>query len=249
MRLARLGLLLALALPLGAPLAAGPAAFTMGTDHDETTLSGKWARRIYVEAFRRLGVPLEIAVFPTRRLSAVVEEGAVNGEFLRVYDYAAAHPNLLRVEEPVTEISFALFAAPPAQRLSRLEDLPATGWSGDFRRGVLVCENALKPLLPAERLGDVGSTAQGIKKLLAKRADFLCDTDMAVITELLTPEFKGTPALAKLLEIKSLALYPYLHKKHAELAPRLAATLKKMKAEGLIERYRLETEREMGYVR
>jgi hypothetical protein len=46
---------------------------------------------------------------------------------------------------------------------------------------------------------------------------------------------------------KSVPTYTYLHKKHTELAPRLAATFKKMKAEGLIEAYRLQIEREMGW--
>jgi hypothetical protein len=34
------------------------------------------------------------------------------------------------------------------------------------------------------------------------------------------------------------------HRKHADLAPRLAAALKQMKAEGLIERYRVDALRE-----
>jgi hypothetical protein len=54
----------------------------------------------------------------------------------------------------------------------------------------------------------------------------------------------------KLLNLgRPLSLYPYLHMKHSALAPRLAAVLKQMKAEGLVERYRIDTEREFGVVR
>jgi polar amino acid transport system substrate-binding protein len=41
--------------------------------------------------------------------------------------------------------------------------------------------------------------------------------------------------------------YPYLHRKHADLAPRLAAVLKQMKSEGLIKAYRLQVERDLGW--
>jgi len=44
----------------------------------------------------------------------------------------------------------------------------------------------------------------------------------------------------------AMPLYPYLHPKRAELAPQLAFALKEMKAEGLVERYRLEALRELG---
>lgn len=242
-------LLFALLTVAGGAAAADPAAFTMGTDIDDTTQSGRWMRKIYDEAFRRLDIPLKVAIFPTKRLSTAVDAGDVDGEFFRVYEYAAAHPNLVRVEVPVMEVVFALFTADPALRLNRIEDLPASGLSGDYRRGVLVCETTLKQWLPADRLSDVNTTEQGLKKLIAKRSDFMCDMDTAVASVLLTPDFKHADAIRRLAEIKTLSLYPYVHRRNADLAPRLAATLKKMRAEGLIERYRQESEREVGFAR
>lgn len=51
----------------------------------------------------------------------------------------------------------------------------------------------------------------------------------------------------KLFEIvEPLQLYPYLQRRHAALAPRLAATLRQMKAEGLFERYRVEVLRQLA---
>jgi len=37
--------------------------------------------------------------------------------------------------------------------------------------------------------------------------------------------------------MEEFALYPFLHKKHANLAPKLAEVLKQMKAEGLFGQY------------
>jgi len=38
--------------------------------------------------------------------------------------------------------------------------------------------------------------------------------------------------------MQTIPLYPYLHKRHSELAPQLAGAIKEMKAAGLIEEYR-----------
>jgi len=83
--------------------------------------------------------------------------------------------------------------------------------------------------------------------LLAGRTDFHCDIDVAVLNSLYSNDFKGVTTIHKMIEIgTAMPLYPYLHPKRAELAPQLAFALKEMKAEGLVERYRLEALRELG---
>lgn len=113
-----------------------------------------------------------------------------------------------------------------------------------------MCENTLKPLVTADRLSDVTTEDQGLKKLLAGRTDLYCDIDLYVLQLLNSPEFKGATKIRKVFDLgKSVPTYPYLHKKHAELAPRMAVVLRKMKEEGLIESYRRQVEKEMGWRR
>lgn len=245
--------LLALGLLAECPLparAAAPEPFIFGTDAEETTLTGKWYGRIYGEAFRRMGIPLTIVAVPTARGTVLADQGEIHGQCSRVFAYADTHPNQLRVEESVHDVRLALHAFGPATRPDfpkRLEDLAAGKWRVEYRRGVAICEQKLKPLVPAERLSDVTSIEQGLKKLKAGRTDLYCDFDLAVRNGLATPELKGVGGYRQALYLDvGLPLYPYLHKSHAELAPRLAETLRKMKAEGLIERYQHEAERELG---
>jgi len=241
-RLALSAWLVALLLMLPEPArAASPDTVVLGSDQEAVSVTGIWMRRIYAEAFRRLGIPIEFAVYPTKRLSTTLDEGGIDGEFVRVHAYAAAHPNLVRVEEPVFSVQFALFTAHPALRLDRLSDLPATPWVGALRRGVGVCENTLKPLLPSERLSEVTTPEQGLNLLLVQRIAFLCEIDLAMWAVQQSAEYKGVTGIRVLLPLgEPVPLYPYLHRKRAELATPLAATLKQMKAEGLIERYRRE---------
>jgi polar amino acid transport system substrate-binding protein len=245
--LASLALCLLHALPASQSAAqVAPAqAFIMGAVDDEASFPAKWYGRIYLEAFRRLGLRVELAVYPTQRIGALLDQGLIDGEVVRARIYADAHPELIRVDESVFDVTFALYAANGAVELKRLEDLAALKWRVGHRRGVLFCEKALAAL-PADRLVDVTRVDQGLMMLLSGRTDVFCDNDTSVASALDAAEFKGVTTIRPVLLLEVTPLYPYLHRRHAALAPRLAATLKLMKSEGLIERYRLEALREVG---
>ena len=176
------------------PSPPAPAPFVMGTDADDTTFTGKWYRRIYGEAFKRMGVPLTVVTAPTARLTIIADQGEVQGQASRVFAYADAHPDQVRVGESVHDVRLALHAfgpASPSGDPGRLEDLATGKWRVEYKRGVAICEQKLKPVVPAERLSDVTSVEQGLKKLKAGRTDLYCDFDLAVLGVLLEPAFKG----------------------------------------------------------
>jgi polar amino acid transport system substrate-binding protein len=199
-------------------------AFVMVTGQPETTYEGKWQRLAYHEAFKRLGIPLEVEVMPTQRMTAMVDSGAVDGQFGRVLAYADTHPEQVRVDEPMYEVGLALWVSNPALTLSRLQDLTATSLIGIYRRGVELCQRSLSPLVPADRLTSVATAHDGLRMLSTGRVDYFCEIDAALQSALRLPEFKGV-AVRPLLTIGDrIALYPYLSSKQAELAPRLAAS-------------------------
>jgi polar amino acid transport system substrate-binding protein len=199
-----------------------------------------WQRLAYQEAFKRLGIPLEVELMPTQRVTAMVDSGAVDGQFMRVPAYADTHPEQVRVDESIYEVAFELWVSNPALTLSRVQVLAATGWIGIYRRGVELCQRTLSPLVPAERLSSVATEHDGLRMLLIGRVDYFCEIDAALQSALRSPEFKGAVVRPLLMIGDRVVLYPYLSRKQAELAPRLAAVLKRMKTEGLLERFRHE---------
>ena len=233
----------------GLALATPPERFVLGADADPSAYGSRWTVLGYTEAFRRLGIPLQINHYPLARRTALGDTGEIDGDAGRIYEYGAAHPNLVRVEEAFTEHSFALYSALPESRLRGLEDLRSSNLTVEFRRGIFFCENTLKRWVPAERLSDISSEEQGLSKLLAGRTDLYCELEYPVRTVLNSPPFKGETRIRPVLNLGTIKTYPYLHRKHADLAPRLAAVLKQMKAEGLIEAYRLQVEKELGWTR
>ena len=226
---------------LSAPLAVTTTPFLMGTDTEETTLVGKWYRRIYNEAFRRMGVPLAVVVLPTARLTTMADEGEVHGQASRLASYAEAHPEQLRVDEVVHEARLALYGFDPTGNASypaKLADLNKGKWLVEYRRGIVACDKTLRPIVPADKLADATNEEQGLKKLKAGRIDLYCDFDLVVQGEMLTPAFKGVAGFNRVIDLGvKLPLYPYVHKSRADLVPKLAAAISKMKTEGLIDRY------------
>jgi DNA-binding transcriptional LysR family regulator len=222
--------------------AAGAPGFVMGTTRPEDSLVGQWLRQVYVEAFRRLNIPVRFEVHPVMRLPVLLSQGELDAEMVRGRDFADKLPDVIRVEESVWDSVFALYAANPALTLKRLQDLPATGWRGAVPRGLVECERVLASLLPKENLIDVQITEQAVQMVAAGRADFVCGIDVVVLA--------AAPAgsrMHKLADIgEPVPLYAFVNRKHADLAPRLAAVLRQMKAEGLIDRYRNETLRKFG---
>lgn len=248
----RLALFAACCLP-GAPAlsqaSTAPATpFIVTAGGEATTWGSRMGLLIYAEAFKRLGIPFRMEHYTLARGAALVEQGLADAELSRVHDYGADKPYLVRVDESIVDLGFSLHAANPAIRLERLEDLRSGNLVVEYRRGLLLCESTLKPLVPAARLSDVPTREQGLKKLLAGRTDLYCEIDVYVQQELRSAEFKGAADVRKVISLgKSLPTYPFLNRKHAELAPRLAAVLKQMKAEGLMETYRLQVERDLGW--
>lgn len=214
----------------------------------EGSFTVKLFRQIYAEAFRRMGVPLEIVHYPTARLPLMLDRGMIDGEMARALLYGQLNPKLIRVSESVLVGAFVLYTAKPELRLSELKDLLTSTLRAEYRLGVLTCEGAMKATVSGERLSTIATTRQGLEKLLRDRTDVYCDIDLAVLNVLYGPPLQGAGALHTLLQIGDPApLYPYLHPNHADMAPRLAATLKQMKLEGLLEQYRKEVLREFRH--
>ncbi|MBW8832217.1 MAG: transporter substrate-binding domain-containing protein [Burkholderiales bacterium] len=221
--------------------------FLMGITAPDTSYFYKWSERIYREAFRRLGLRVEMSTYPTLRIGVLLDQGAIDGEVARARVYAEVHPELIRVEESVIDATIALYTANSSLDVTRLDDLRALKLRAGHLRGALYCERALASVLPAAQITDVTYDEQGLQMLLSGRIDAFCGVDLTVLDVLDAPELKGAAAvLRKAAVLLAAPLYPYLHGRHADLALRLAVTLKSMKAEGLIERYRPEALREVG---
>jgi polar amino acid transport system substrate-binding protein len=218
-----------------------PPKFVMGTELEENTFLGLWERLIFIEAFKRLGVPLEVVVAPLKRIEIMLERGEIDGEMMRGPIYSSLHPKLVVVDFPITQAVYGIYALKPIPGLSSLDDLRLGKFRGAYRRGLLFCESTLSPLVPANRLNMVTSVKQGMDMLAVGHADFFCDVNLGVLNYQFTAPKSTTQIPKKLFEIgKPVSNSAYLHPKHMLFAVKLSAMLTKMEKEELFLKYKLD---------
>jgi len=222
------------------PCVAAETIILVSSQDTKDSLYGKWLGLIYAEAFHRLGYGFQYQGHSGGRAPVMAENGEVDGEIHRPEDYWKTAKNLLRVEEPSFALSYVAYAAKPGIALHGWESLKNTDYAVEYRRGAKVPEAALPAVVRPEKLSDVASTAQGLKKLLMGRTDVYIEQE-AVASEAirkLATETVDPAALYQAGVMYTGYSYVYLHKKHAALAPKVAKVLKAMKQEGAIERYK-----------
>ncbi|WP_294770979.1 hypothetical protein [uncultured Rhodoferax sp.] len=232
---------------LAVPVLAQPAAsvgtpLVLGTSRPDGSYAGRLLRRTYQELFRRMGSAIEVAQMPSARLAMELGSERIDGDMGRPQAFGEGQPGLVRVDEPIMQISFAVWSLQPRPALQRVEQLAESGLTVNFTRGVVECERMLRPWIPVQRLSDVTTTVNALNLLQLGRNDLHCGVDMAVLSDASSPELPGLPPLTRLFTLgEPIPLYFFLQRKHAALVPQIDATLKRMKAEGVLEQIRRET--------
>ena len=202
----------------------------------------QWFLRIYTEALSRMDITLRYQVLPPKRASIYSDEGRLDGELSRVYDYNTKHPNLIRVEEHHLISVFSAFSADPTIKLNGWKSLKNTNYNVEYRRGIKKVIEELTKVVSSERLSETNSIPNGIGKLLMGRTDIYIEPEDGVFDYFNTEEFqrinRNTGVSAhKVGVMETITSHFWLHKKHRELAPQLSVILRDMKNEGLFELY------------
>lgn len=203
-------------------------------DHPDST----WAKLVFSEVFERIGMEFVYKFYPLKRGVAMADAGEVDGILSRAEEFGALHPNLIRVPESFLTLNYCAFAIDPTIQVDGWESLRGTGYRIDYLRGTDVATMFLLQVVTPEQLTTLSDTSAGLKKLIAGRTDLFLDTDHNLMQALKAEGLKdaGIWNAGVLMEVP---LYVYLYHTHADLVPKLAEVIKAIKAEGLIEKYRI----------
>ncbi|WP_132703507.1 hypothetical protein [Reinekea marinisedimentorum] len=209
----------------------------MHSSQDPNSPTSDWLKRVYAELFRRIGVPLEVVYFPGQRANVAAQAGDIDGQFTRIYDYQKLFKDQLRINVPVIKLNTVAYA--------RVEDnlfLP-NGWSSfeslnlriDYVRGIVISDLNLKQWVAPENLTNSTDLREGLLKLKYNRTDVFVHGNIAVEPALDGEEYKDVLTAAGLMDVT--LLYPYIHTRHFEYAPKMESALNQMKQEGLLLQY------------
>lgn len=227
------------------PMLSKPKKMTMVFTRSTDEYSGRWTYLVFAEALKRMGIELVFETYPPKRGSFLTDEGEVDGDLGRIYSYDKTHPNLIRVEEPLTTVSWIAYTLDPTIKVDGWESLKSTNYKVEYRKGLAKSKTRLSALVRKENLSSVGNVSSGLRKLVAGRTDIYVDVEETVLPFLSSEEFKSSK-IRKAGVMDEETLHAFLHKKNKSYVIALSAVLRHMKESGLFEAYQEVVKREIG---
>ncbi len=188
---------------------------------------GLMVEEVLQEAYRRIGIRMEIRWLPGARALRMANDGEVDGAELRVASVSKKFTNLIMIPVPVYESDIVVF--------TRNEAFPVGGWASlkPYRIGVPGGYTAILDNVRGFNTWTV-KYAQIFRMLDTNRVDIgVVDRFNGLVT-IKQHGLKGIKILAPPLE--TIRFYNFLHKKHKDLVPRITASLQQMKDEGEMRR-------------
>lgn len=205
---------------------------------DSYNAVGPWLTLIYTDALGRLGYRLDYRPYPARRAGALADTGGADGEMHRAAGYVLQHPELVQVAVPHFSFNFCAYATRPIELAGGWQAFRDNALRVEYRSGIARAEQQLAQVAPG-RVSTANTALLGLRKLHVGRSDVYIDVDLVVEPLLAQEEFRQS-GIRKVALVETIELYMHLHKRHADLAVRLAQVLTDMKKEGLIEKYRVQ---------
>ena len=180
------------------------------------------------EAFRRAGVKLRLVKLPAERALLNANAGIEDGELSRIAGLEGQYPNLVRVSEKIADWEFSAFSRDAAisTNLDVLRQHPIghiKGWK--IYEGMMA---GAPTVVTAE------DSTQLFRLLDLRRVEVVLYMRWMGLAKIREQGLHGIVLLEPPLATREMFIY--LHKRHIDLAPKIAAALRDLKKEGFYQR-------------
>lgn len=185
---------------------------------------------ILTEAFKRMGHAFELKTYPAKRCTVDCDQGKVDGDSHRIFDFDAdnQYPNLIRVEESIQSIDHSIF--------TKKKNIVVTDWesikpySVIYLSGVRIIEKGLKKInIPDTHRIPVYDHEKGFVLLNADRGDLFIISSFTGRQLLKKMGLLDSGIVMQTPPLDTFELYPYMNRKHKDVAEKLAAVIREMK--------------------
>lgn len=184
--------------------------------------------KVVQEAYKRLGIEIEMHYLPGARAIDHANEGETDGELYRMAGINKTYPNLLMVPIPVFQVDIVVF--------TKNTHFSVTGWDSvspykiGFVRGIKFIEEQTNGM----NVEPVTRDEQALRMLDAGRVDLVIEDRLVGLLTITDLNLAGISILEP--PLASFPLYHYINKKHQSLLPKLKEVFQQMEQENFIQR-------------
>jgi len=222
---------------LGPSLALAQQVLQIGRTEFPSPLSDV-VERVVSEALSRRGLSAQFNKMPLLRSINMSNEGALDGELLRIADAAKSFQNLVPVPTPVAMTHVAIYGNDPA--LVNLPRQELAKLKVGLTRGTLIL------VKHSEGMSVTDTQTLGTTLAMLKNKRFDIAMMIYVDAELEIAKNNMTGFARRPSYWASEPVYFYLNKKHSALVPTIDSALQEMQKAGLINKYYAEGMRKIG---
>lgn len=211
------------------PLAASGKELAFGTGVTNDTVLYRYLSRMLAQTLQESGYRATIKSYPFIRSEHLLTSGALDGELARSDAFGKQHPQLVRVDEPIYQMRMTAYGLKGQAWIMTPQGL--AGKRVSLKRGAVQSEQLLDDITPKPTRQYYDSYQQGIMQLVAGRVEYMLVSDEMLIHDILQQRDTAIH-VRKAGVLRTVPLYIFLHPKYADLAPKLAQQLARMKAAG-----------------
>jgi len=192
--------------------------------------TGVIAASILGEVYKQAGLHFCLVNLPPLRATKEAKAGHIDGEALRPPNYAAAHPELLRIDPPYIVVETLAFAKKNRDlSINNKSDLQPL--KVGIVRGIMNAQNATDGLTGIT----FADTSESLfKMLVAGRIDVAVDSRYSAYRAM--TKIAATDAVSEKMVLLTQPAHHYLNIKHKALVANIASTISQFTVNGELQR-------------
>ncbi|WP_229506609.1 ABC transporter substrate-binding protein [Massilia sp. BJB1822] len=194
----------------------------------ETDPATDIAEQVLREAYRRMGMNLDVVRLPAERALVSANDGMMDGELYRKIGIERDYPNLMIVPVPLLTYEIVIFTLGTSFVVNGWESLRP--FTIGFIRGIKIVEQNTQGM----HIEPVATMMQALQKMTMGRTDVVVGNRVSGLAMAKTLKLADIRVLQP--PLATFPVFHYLHKKHEALIPKLSAVLQQMQKDKVIER-------------
>ncbi|NOQ62898.1 MAG: transporter substrate-binding domain-containing protein [Methyloprofundus sp.] len=184
-------------------------------------------RLIFTEVYQRLGIDIVIQIHPAERALHLANSGAVDGDLIRAAMVSRIAPNLIRIPTSFFQGKTSAF--------SKNKNIVLKGWQD------------LKPyrvaILRGHKIAEIKTRGLNVEAInTPEELFYFLDrgrADIVIFPYIIAPAYLKKLKLNNIYTLspplEEASLYHFLHKKHANLVPKVDHIIQQLLKEGFID--------------
>lgn len=220
---------------------------TLHLTSNENAVEQAVAALLIRDIYAKAGLNAVVEPLPAKRATQLTLDGNKDGEAARITPYAEKNPPLIRVDPPYYGLTTGVFVK-AGRKLIIGNKADLANFRVGIVRGIAHAERAIEGLRSVEV---VDKYEQLYRMIDSGRIDIGIDTGINGDAEILALGLEGH--IDHLGDIAGYDLHNILNPRHVDLAPKISATIKSMRASGeltqLVRKYEKQVVNTWGKAR